>query len=117
MAYEVTIKSTTIIKPKPIPKVLESQSLKNRITKHEATIPTDKRMKEIITKTLASACLCCKKLLPTNFWMLSGKPMTAIFAKISEIETKRENVPIISVVVILANNIKKIYPEIIEEIN
>jgi len=80
-------------------------------------IPADKKMKEIFTKTLASACLYCKKLFPTNFWMLSGRPMIAIFAKISEIETKNENVPIISVVVILANNIKKIYPEIIAEIN
>jgi len=49
--------------------------------------------------------------------MLSGKPIIAIFAKISEIETKSENVPIISMVVILANNIKKIYPETIDEIS
>jgi len=73
-------------------------------------------MNEIITKTLAFAGLCCKKLLPTNFWMLSGKPMTAMFAKISEVATKSENVPIMSVVVILANKIKKINPETIDEI-
>ena len=117
MAYEVINKSSTIIKPKPIPKTLESQSLKNRVTRHVAMIPTDKKMKEIFRKTLASACLFCKKLFPTNFWILYGRPMIAIFAKITEIEYKSENVPIISVVVIRANSIKKIYPEIIDEIN
>jgi len=84
---------------------------------HVATIPTDKKTKEIFTKTLASACLYYKKLFPTNFWMLSGRPIIAIFPNITESETKSENVPIISVVVILANNIKKIYPEIKDEIN
>src|SRR5215813_786299 len=92
--HEVINKSTTINNPNPTPKMLESQSLKNRITMHEADIPTDKKMKEILTKTLASACLYCKKLFPTNFWMLSGRPIIAIFAKISEIEIKSENVPI-----------------------
>jgi len=42
--------------------------------------------------------------------------MTAMFAKISEVATKSENVPIMSVVVILANKIKKINPETIDEI-
>ena len=108
MAYEVINKFTTITKPKPIPKMSESQSLIDRITRHEAAMPADRKIKEILTKTLASDCLYCKKVCPTNFWMLSGKPIIAILAKISEIETSNENVPIISVVVILANNIKKI---------
>jgi hypothetical protein len=55
--------------------------------------------------------------LPTNRWILSGRPTNAIFANISDIETKIEKVPIISVVVIRANKIKKIYPEIIDDIN
>lgn len=115
MAYDTINMSTTIIKPNPIPKTSESQFLINRITVQETIIPADNKMKATFTKILASVILFCKKLLPTNLWMLSDRPMIAIFAKISEIDTNSENVPITSVVVILANKIKKIYPEIIDE--
>jgi hypothetical protein len=105
------------MKLKGIPKVSRNQPLKIRISVLDETIPMERKINEIFTKTLASLTFFSEKLFARNRCNPSGIPMIAIFAKISEREITSAKLPIVSVVVNFVTSIQNIYPAIMDDRN